>query len=382
MGSKRLIKSYAPHLAPFWKATAYYFLLYFSVIDCETGWYYAILKLLPMMALITFTVLHGASLHGNDIHGSSYSRFILWGLSFSAIGDVLIVWKQSYFILAIIAFAIAHIMYTMAFGFDRLCFMVGVVLGLSAIVFWKLVTIRIQGIMVKAVFVYACIISMMLWRAIARVEPNSDLKASGAKRCSCVGAIFFTISDICIAISQFLTPIKWSNQIIMLTYYLAQLGIAVSVVEFQSKRRGMHLKRLMLPSTTVFRKHDRHHNHRRSRFSGEKVALKDGERSPQTRTKSESALSERANRKLNVAFADERGSESTEANSEIKAASQFSIDQTLGKGSDLSLSIETFNSEDSTLQDSKTMPSRKSSSTTICTSYSGKRKNCSASKEK
>ena len=116
MGSKKRIRSYIPHLAPFWKATAYFFLLYYSNESCESGalvdsspspyyaveefidktiyfsgWCHAISKLLPMMALITFTVLHGSSLHGNDVYGSRYSKLILLGLASSAIGDVILV---------------------------------------------------------------------------------------------------------------------------------------------------------------------------------------------------------------------------------------------------------------------------------------------------
>jgi len=253
MGSKKRIRSYIPHLAPFWKATAYFFLLYYSNESCESGWCHAISKLLPMMALITFTVLHGSSLHGNDVYGSRYSKLILLGLASSAIGDVILVWKENYLILGIIAFSLAHIMYTIAFGFERPYWTIGAFLGVFAIIFWKAVTRYIKGIMVKAVLVYALIISTMLWRAIARFDRMLDLKTSWTLLSSCVGAIFFTISDCCIAGSMFLSEFPMSHPIIMATYYLGQLGIAWSVVDCQSKQRGMNLKRLMKKSTMLFR---------------------------------------------------------------------------------------------------------------------------------
>ena len=99
------------------------------------------------------------------------------------------VWKQSYFILGIIAFSMAHIMYTIAFGFERAHWLVGISLGIFAVLFWQYVSKFIKGIMVKAVLVYACIIATMLWRAIARIDQISDLKDSWTKLCSCVGKL-------------------------------------------------------------------------------------------------------------------------------------------------------------------------------------------------
>ena len=46
---------------------------------------------------------------------------------------------------------------------------------------------------------------------------------------ACLGAIFFCISDSCLAINKF--DVYYLDQkVIMITYYLAQLGITLSIV--------------------------------------------------------------------------------------------------------------------------------------------------------
>ena len=78
-------------------------------------------------------------------------------------------------------------MYIAAFGFDNFQWKLGVVLVLYAVCFWKYVTKKLKGVMVGAVGIYAFIISLMIWRAISRVERASDLKTSWTRMCSCIG---------------------------------------------------------------------------------------------------------------------------------------------------------------------------------------------------
>jgi len=408
MASKTRIRSYVPHLAPFWKATAYYFLLYFTDSDCESGWYHAVIKLLPMMALITFTVLHGASLHGKDIYGSSYSRLIICGLTFASIGDILLVWKEPYFILGILAFSLAHIMYTIAFGFETAHWIAGFCLGIFAICFWLYVSQYLKGVMVKAVLVYACIISTMLWRAIARIDQMSDLNDSWTKICSCVGAILFTISDISIALSVFVGKLIWSNQIIMSTYYLAQFGIAFSVVDCQNKQRGMNLKRLMKKSTMVFRRNNRRHHHHHEDHdldgSSEENDVNDAEDAAPfystavpTRSRSDSLLGEKlqpprigSSSFTGQIIVTEARSEMMENGASDPPRSQSPTDQLIIKNKkikDVSFADGMSVSQDSLTTTTKdfsirTLKSNIDSSTTICTTYSKKKVPDTFSKDK
>jgi len=251
--SKRHITSYGPHLLPFWKSVSFFFLLFWNDQDCDAGWCNAIAKVAPILALAAFTMLHGATLQPKDVYGSVYSKCILWGLTFSAAGDVFLVYKRSYFLIGMAAFAFAHTMYAAAFGFEKSWWKAGVLIALYAIVFWKIVTKNVQGVLVPAMGIYASIIGLMMWRAISRLHDLSDLQTSWTNICSCVGAFVFVVSDSMIAIHKFLVKVPWSNQLIMSTYYLAQLGIAFSVVDCQNKQRGMNLKRLMQTSETLFK---------------------------------------------------------------------------------------------------------------------------------
>lgn len=82
--------------------------------------------------------------------------------------------------------------------------------------------------------VYCILIGCMLWRAIARVQLFNDLW-TWTKLCSCGGAIFFVVSDYILCIDKFRIPVPYAHQLIMATYYIAQLGIALSVIDSQAE---------------------------------------------------------------------------------------------------------------------------------------------------
>lgn len=73
----------------------------------------------------------------------------------------------------------------------------------------------------------------MVWRAVARVQLFEDLW-TWTKLCSCGGGILFAISDLIIGLNMFHAPVPHSQMLIMVTYYAAQLGIALSVVDSTS----------------------------------------------------------------------------------------------------------------------------------------------------
>lgn len=86
---------------------------------------------------------------------------------------------------------------------------------------------NMTGVLVYGVPVYATLLLTMAWRATARVERNLP-KVFGS-----LGAFLFVISDSFIAFDIFYTPIKYSKLIIISTYYLAQVGITLTVLDHE-----------------------------------------------------------------------------------------------------------------------------------------------------
>lgn len=159
----------------------------------------------------------------------AFSRRILTGLLFSCLGDALLVWPH-YFLHGMVAFGIAQLMYTAAFGFKPLNACLGAVLYIGCATAVVLLLPGLKGVLVVGVPLYGILLITMAWRAIARVQFFGDLW-TWTKLCSCAGGIVFAISDILIGFHHFHHPIPHSQALIMVTYYAAQLGIALSVVD-------------------------------------------------------------------------------------------------------------------------------------------------------
>ena len=72
-------------------------------------------------------------------------------------------------------------------------------------------------------------ITIMIWRAITSLQVSLRGKAwQWTKLCSCIGAVSFGFSDLILGLNKFYLPIPFARVIVMITYYGAQLGIALS----------------------------------------------------------------------------------------------------------------------------------------------------------
>lgn len=217
----QVIKSVGPKLVPFFKSVSVYFVLLAEQPSLLT----ACFKCLPIISLIVFVLLHGISLSKEY----TFSRRILTGLVFSCLGDALLVWPNC-FIAGMIMFAIAQIMYIYAFGFKPINLQLGAIMySLCSLVIILLMP-GLSGILVIGVPIYTVLLTTMAWRAISRVQFFEELW-TWTKLCSCVGSICFLISDTLLGFHYFRGPVPYSQVSIMLTYYTAQLGIALSAVD-------------------------------------------------------------------------------------------------------------------------------------------------------
>ncbi|XP_069480264.1 lysoplasmalogenase TMEM86A [Ambystoma mexicanum] len=220
-----VVKSEGPKLVPFFKATCVYFVLWLPT--SSPSWFSALIKCLPIFCLWVFLLAHG--LHFVVTRGSA--KRIFAGLIFSAVGDAFLIWQeQGYFVHGLLMFAIAHILYSAAFGMKPLDLKAGVVMGLISGFMYILLYSYLSSPFTYLVGVYTALIAFMGWRAVAGIQLCNDLW-TWTKLSACIGAVLFIVSDLTIAVNKFCFPVPSSRAIIMVTYYAAQMLITLSAIE-------------------------------------------------------------------------------------------------------------------------------------------------------
>lgn len=166
-------------------------------------------KPIPVLALLYWL---------NSEEPSRYRRWIMIGLGFSLLGDILLAVPGDLFVFGLAAFLCAHLAYLRAYlGETRqlACW----ALLMSAVVGAALLGLLIShglGELLIPVTVYALAISAMLWRALA----CGGLAA--------LGAVAFVFSDSLIGIDRFVGHFQAAPYLIILAYWLGQWAIAAS----------------------------------------------------------------------------------------------------------------------------------------------------------
>ncbi|XP_072281954.1 lysoplasmalogenase TMEM86A-like [Pyxicephalus adspersus] len=215
------VRSTISKLLPFLVTVCNYFVLWIPI--SEPSLYNAVIKCLPIICLKFFVVVY--SIGSGKF--SSYAKKILLGLAFSAAGDVCLVWPE-YFQLGMVMFGLAHIMYTIAFGFHPLNIRVFIILALFCATFYSLTFPYLSGPFIYMVAGYSMLISTMAWRALSRLKLASH-SFSWANMSAALGSISFMISDCVLAVDKFCFPLSNARAIIMSTYYGAQFLISLSI---------------------------------------------------------------------------------------------------------------------------------------------------------
>jgi len=170
----------------------------------------------------------------------STKKLLLLGLTFSWIGDILLLFAtkgELFFIAGLLSFLTAHVFYIYLFSKLRtteaykknLVFWAGFIMivlylqSLLALLLPKLGTLKIP------VSVYAVTISVMLafaWRGYFSWNPSTRFFIL-------FGAMAFVASDSLLAINKFYSPFENASFLIMATYLAAQYGIVSGVVSFK-----------------------------------------------------------------------------------------------------------------------------------------------------
>ncbi|MFJ7668673.1 lysoplasmalogenase [Lysinibacillus sp. NPDC097195] len=196
-----------------------YYIFFFSHIDQRV---ILIFKIIPMILIIIMAAIPKVQAI------KKYQLLIVIGLVFCMIGDYTLQW----FLIGLTSFLIGHIFYIFAFSSTNeqpvptwakvLLLLYGVMMAI-----WIASTVFKSGetILTFAVLAYIAIILTMGWTAI-RTRSAFAI----------VGAILFIASDSYLAVNKFVMPLPFSHEVIMLTYYSAQILIALSIVQYSEIR--------------------------------------------------------------------------------------------------------------------------------------------------
>lgn len=165
----------------------------------------------------------------------------LWfglGILLSLMGDVLLMISlDRLFLAGLVVFLLAHAAYLVGFNIpvpevSAWGFFLALIVGLGGMrVIRRLITPLAgsgQGRMRMPVIIYGTVITLMLLSALMKM---TDLSWNvNAAALVCIGAFLFYISDIILAWSKFVSPIKYGRIYNIGAYHLGQITLIAGVI--------------------------------------------------------------------------------------------------------------------------------------------------------
>lgn len=195
-------------------------------IESLSQWHYFI-KPLIVFSLILYFLRNGKILQ------KSIQIFMVLALIFSLAGDTFLMFDDenpNFFILGLIAFLSAHLMYIVVYLKHRnksrnpLAFIVFLLIYASGLF---LLLKAGLGTMLIPVVVYMLVILTMAITAYLRKGRVSTQNYNWVF----FGAVLFLISDSLLSINMFYKPFLFANFLIMITYSLAQFFIVMGILK-------------------------------------------------------------------------------------------------------------------------------------------------------
>lgn len=172
-------------------------------------------KLIPMVItiLIAFSIKNPIS--------QKYKNIILIGLLFCAIGDYTLQW----FLIGLTSFLIGHLFYI--YAFSSIAKMKQLTTLQYVLILYAIVMIGFIGgtLFYRGETVLATMVILYILIIVTMGVTAASTKINYAT----YGALLFILSDSILAINKFIVSIPFSHQLIMITYYSAQLLIAISI---------------------------------------------------------------------------------------------------------------------------------------------------------
>lgn len=186
----------------------------------EQKWLFYIFK--PVTTLAIAALCWQLSPELND-----YVWLILLGLLLSTLGDIFLMQPKDRFIPGLLSFLVAHVAYIIAFSMQlELTYTWALItpLFIIAILYLTMLWSSLAEMKVP-VLVYMSIIVVMAWISGERyfsLDSTASLYAF-------IGAIVFLFSDATLAFDRFKKQFHSAYGVIIVSYYLAQYFIALSV---------------------------------------------------------------------------------------------------------------------------------------------------------
>ena len=156
-----------------------------------------------------------------------YKYLIISGLVFSLAGDVFLMLAKDRFIAGLGSFFVAHLFFILAFagdfgpywGWEYL-----IPILIYVVIFLKILLPHTNKMSIPVV-AYALVLAVFLWQASGR----GYVLGGSSPALAFFGAVLFVASDSILAYDRFVKGYKFATLFIMLTYWLAQVFIALSV---------------------------------------------------------------------------------------------------------------------------------------------------------
>lgn len=184
-------------------------------------WQKCVFKPLAIGAIIALAVSRMESPPNN------YELAMVAALTFSLIGDVLLIWKEKLFVPGLVCFLLAHFCFIYAFLYqplERISYLTVLPYALFVGVFMFILWPALKNLKIP-VLVYSVVLAAMAWLALNRYLAYFNIGAFSAF----VGSLFFVASDSVLAVGKFRRPDKNLEFHILSTYFTAQWLIALSV---------------------------------------------------------------------------------------------------------------------------------------------------------
>jgi len=225
-------------MLPVWKLIGFvlYVILYYSTLDVYTVWPVESLKsvffkVMPIVHLV-FVVISTSLDEDIKVKSSRYRWSIAFGLTACGIGDCCQVFAE-YFFHGVIMFVIGHLLYIYAVGIRPVGSGPAVVSSaVAATAYYFFLIDMIPMLMLKIIgAANLLLLFTMLWRSVVILLNEKSIDSFVA----CLGCFLFILADALFIVDKFHGSFNRAPFWIMLTYYGAQFGLALSACNTHSQ---------------------------------------------------------------------------------------------------------------------------------------------------